>query len=57
MQKNHIFSAVFVGFMIIILCVSYLYVKHQTLLEQRHHLLCEVLKPGMSPDEVLSILK
>jgi hypothetical protein len=30
--------------------------KHQKLAAARHHLLCEVLKPGMSEDEVFGIL-
>jgi hypothetical protein len=31
--------------------------KHQKLVAARHHLLCEVLQPGMSEDEVLNILR
>lgn len=30
--------------------------KHQQMVAARHHLLCEVLKPGMSMDDVFKIL-
>lgn len=30
--------------------------RHLIFLNARHHLLCEVLKPGMSKDEVISVL-
>lgn len=36
--------------------VTVLGLRHIIFLNARHHLLCEVLKPGMSKDEVLSIL-
>jgi len=39
------------------LAVTYLYVKREERLAQRYHLLCEVLKPGMSKDEVLNVLQ
>jgi hypothetical protein len=44
--------------------LNYLYVKHQQAqrqeqehLDQRHHLLCEVLQPSMSTNEVLKTLE
>ena len=50
--------------LIIMLTITYLYLYVQRLesqrqkrLEQRYHLLCEVLQPGMSKNEVLEKLK
>jgi hypothetical protein len=51
-----LFIALSLGLLLILLAVAYSHVKHQELLVARHHLLCEVLKPGMSEDEVLEIL-
>ncbi len=45
-----------IGLFIIVLLAAYSYLKHQEFLTQRHHLLCEVLKPGMSKEEVLGVL-
>ena len=44
------------GFLIVSLAFTYLYLKRQEYLAERYHLLCEVLKPGMSEDEVIGIL-
>jgi hypothetical protein len=45
-----------IGILVALLAATYSYKKHQESLTARHHLLCEVLKPGMSEDEVLGIL-
>jgi hypothetical protein len=37
--------------------IAYFYLDHQRFVIQRHHLLCEILKPDMSKDEVLRILE
>jgi hypothetical protein len=42
--------------LIVFLATAYSDIKHKEHLAARHHLLCEVLKPGMSEDEVLGIL-
>ncbi len=52
-RKAYFYIAIFLGLLIILLTVGGLYLKHQSFLARRHHLLCEVLKPGMSKDEVL----
>ncbi len=58
MQKSKfIFIALLIGLLMIVIAVTYFYLNHQEFLAQRHHLLCEILKPGMSKDEVLKILK
>jgi hypothetical protein len=44
------------GLMIIVSLATYSYLKHQEFLAQRHHLLCEILKPEMSKEEVLRVL-
>jgi len=36
---------------------AYFYKTHQDFLAQRHHLLCDVLRPGMSRDQVLHVLQ
>lgn len=56
-KKMYILIATLLGFLVISAVATDLYLKHQAALEARHHLLCEVLKPGMSENEVLSILK
>jgi len=56
-KRNFIFIAVLIGILTIVLAVTFFYLNHQEFLAQRHHLLCESLKPGMSKDEVLSILE
>ena len=54
-KKSSVF--LLLGLLIVFFTGSYFYLQHQELLVQRHQLLCEVLKPGMSEDEVLRILK
>lgn len=56
-KKAYIYIAITLGFLVSFLAANYLYLKHQAMLEQRRNLLCEVLKPNMSKDEVLSILR
>jgi hypothetical protein len=58
-KKSYILIAVLFtfGLVIIVLATVYVLQKHQAFLEQRHHLLCEVLKPGMSKDEVINVLR
>ena len=60
-KRKYIFITL--GFLVVLLTATYSYLKyreyslkHQELLAARYHLLCEVLKPGMSVDEVLGIL-
>jgi len=48
--------ALLAGLLLISLTAAFSYLKRQERLAQRYHLLCEVLKPGMSKDEVLNIL-
>ena len=36
--------------------IAALGLRYLIFLNARHHLLCEVLKPGMSEDEVISVL-
>lgn len=60
-KKNFIFligaslalSVILLG----IIYISFYYIKYQERLAVRHHLLCEVLKPGMAEAEVLIILR
>jgi hypothetical protein len=56
-KRKYILIALLAGLLAISLAASYLYVKRQEHSAQRYHLLCEVLKPSMSKDEVLTILK
>ena len=41
----------------VLVTVTWSYIEKQRHLAARHHLLCEVLQPGMSKDMVLDILK
>lgn len=50
MQKRHILIAISV-------IMVFLGLRYLIFLNTRHHLLCEVLKPGMSESEVLIILR
>lgn len=52
-----IFLVPIIGALLILRMVSFSFLKYQILVAQRHHLLCEVLKPGMSEGEVLEELK
>jgi hypothetical protein len=56
-KAKYIFIAVLVWLLAISLVGAYIYVKRQERSAQRYHLLCEVLKPGMTKDEVLNALK
>ena len=49
-MKKYILLAI--GIVVVVLSSRYI-----TFLNARHHLLCEVLKPGMSESEVLIVLK
>ena len=60
-KRKYIF--IILGLTIILLTITYSYLKYhdyslkyQIFLVSRHHLLCEVLKPGMSVDDVLGVL-
>jgi hypothetical protein len=44
-------------FLLIFSVITYFYINQQRFVTQRHHLLCETLKAGMSKDEVLRILE
>lgn len=48
---------VILGFLLFLIPITYFYVQHQEFLARRHYLLCEILKPGMSKEEVLRILR
>jgi hypothetical protein len=56
-KRKYILIMLFAGLLVVSLAITYLYVKRQERLAQRYHLLCEVLEPGMSEDEVLGVLK
>jgi hypothetical protein len=56
MPKKYIFIALLTGLLAISLAVAYVYMKRQEQSAHRYHLLCEVLEPGMSEDEVLNVL-
>ncbi len=55
-KRKYTFIAFLLVFLTILFAGVYLHLKRQEHLVARHHLLCEVLKPGMSFDEVLGIL-
>ena len=55
-KRKNIFIVLSLGLLMILLATTYFYLRYQERLAQRHHLLCEVLKPGMSKDEVISLL-
>jgi hypothetical protein len=55
-RKVFSYIAIILGFLIILLTVGCIFLKHQTKVAQRRHLLCEILEPGMSKDEVLNVL-
>jgi hypothetical protein len=56
-RKVYVLVPVLLICLVILLPTVYFYLKHQVLVNQRHHLLCEVLKPDMAKDQVLSVLK
>jgi hypothetical protein len=56
-KRQYILISISIGLSICIATSGYIYAKRQILLKERHHLLCEVLKPGMSENEVITILK
>lgn len=56
-KRQYITIALSLVILSIVLTVAYLHLKRQEHLAARNHLLCEVLKPGMSVDEVLETLK
>jgi hypothetical protein len=62
-KRKYIFIALSLGLVLVFLAAAYFYasyvnyVKYQERFAQRHHLLCEILKPGMSKGEVLNILE
>ena len=55
-KKAYVLIVIFLGCLAISLPAIYLYLKHEIMLKQRHHLLCEILKPGMSMEEVVGVL-
>jgi hypothetical protein len=57
MERKYKFIVLSVGLLVIFLLTTYSYINYQRRLATRHHLLCEVLKPGMSEDEVIATLK
>jgi hypothetical protein len=56
-KRKYTFIALLVGLLVVLLAIADLFLKRQEHLAQRYHLLCAVLKPGMSKDEVLNVLK
>ena len=55
-KKVRILIVLVLVFLIVLIPAVYFY-KHQQFLTRRHHLLCEVLKAGMSKSEVLIVLQ
>jgi hypothetical protein len=55
-RKAYLFIALGLGLLAVLVVVANLYLKHEAMLGQRRHLLCEELKPGMSKEEVLRAL-
>jgi len=55
-MKKYMLILTIIGLLIVLFGAAYLLVRHQIFLQQRHHLLCEELKPGVSKDEVLNVL-
>jgi hypothetical protein len=51
-KKLYIFIPLILVCLVITTTGIYFYLKRQNQLAQRHHLVCEVLKPGMSTEEV-----
>ena len=56
-KRKYGLIAIRTALLIILLTSGYLFVRYQVFLQQRYHLACEVLKAGMSKDEVISVLK
>jgi hypothetical protein len=56
-KKLYIFIPLILVCLVITTTGIYFYLKKQNQLVQRHHLVCEVLKPGMSKEEVINTLK
>lgn len=58
MQKTkYVLIGLLATFLVIIFSMVFIYMKRQEHLSHQYHLLCEVLQPGMSKDEVLSVLR
>ena len=55
-KKAYIFITLILGCLVISGTGFYFYLKTQNQIAQRHHLVCEVLKPGMSKEEVKTII-
>jgi hypothetical protein len=55
-KKVRILIVLVLVFLIVLIPAVYFY-KHQQFLTRRHHLLCEVLKAGMSKSEVFIVLQ
>ena len=55
-KRLYKYLAIIVALLIILLAATYLRAEKQERLAARYHLLCEVLKPGMSEDQVLDVL-
>ena len=55
-KRTYTLIGIALGFLIITLVATRLYLNREAMLERRHHLLCEVLKPGMSKDQALTVL-
>ena len=56
-NRKPLLLATLLGCLIFLFIGTYYYLRRQGNLAQRHYLLCEVLKPGMSKNQVLDILK
>ena len=54
--RKYLFIALSIGLLLVLLVGTLSYVKYQEHRAARYHLLCEVLKPGMTEREVLGIL-
>jgi hypothetical protein len=57
LSKTYVLRTTALILLLISVAALYFYLKKERQLAQRHHLVCEVLKPGMSKDEVLNTLR
>lgn len=56
-KRIFLFIVLSIGLLLVLPLVALFCIKHQEHLAARYHLLCEVLKPGMSESEVLRTLR
>jgi hypothetical protein len=56
-KKSYFIAALLIAFLTLSFTAVYFYIGHKAFLAQRHHLLCEVLRAGMSKNEVVNVLR